>query len=130
MRAVNPWTAARSSVHAPVRDDLRQRTATGAIILRQDVVLSLGNTDLIHFRVENIEGVMGDALEDDEISLLDLALDTSGITAAVELLEDISGHGAQWVEERLLRRRRWAAQSGLFAAAPVAQDGTEDGDSG
>jgi len=119
------WIASRTTVHAPPRPDLHQRTPYGALILRQDVRLSLGNRDLIQFRAENVEGLRGNALEDDEISLLNLALDTSGITAAIELLEDISGHGAQWVEERLQRRRRWA-QSSPFMAPPVPDEGQAD----
>ena len=85
------------------------RTLNGSIILRQDFRLVLGNSDQIVFLVENLEDVWGQHTAEDPLSLLDLALDTSGVGAALEILEAISGHGAQWVEERIRRRRRWAA---------------------
>jgi hypothetical protein len=58
--------------------------------------------------VENFEDWSGLA-DEDPLRLLDLALDTPGIAAALEVLAAISGHGAQWADERIRRRRRWAA---------------------
>lgn len=83
----------------------REAAQRRAGILRQDVVLSLGDRDHIRFRAENLGEFAGDVAGEDPIGLLDVALEASGITAAVDLLEDISGNGAQWVEARLHRRR-------------------------
>jgi hypothetical protein len=105
----SPWTIGENTSSAVVRSEDRNRfTATGSVILRQYFRLSLGNREQITFLVENLEDVWGRLSEEDPLTLLDLALDTSGIAAALEILEAISGHGAQWVEERIRRRRRWS----------------------
>ena len=90
-----------------VGQDAGQGGPSHAAILRQDVVLSLRTGGRISFRVENLDEFEGDAPDEDPVSVLDLALDASGIAAAIHVLEDISGHGANWVTERMRRRRGW-----------------------
>lgn len=101
----NPWAApgGGAAQGAPIPD--ARRGLGGSIILRQTVTLSLGNNEQIPFLVENLADIGSDTSVEDQVMLLDMALDTSGVTAAIELLEDISGHGAQWIEERVKRRR-------------------------
>ncbi len=70
------------------------------------------SSETIRFRVENFDADYLDPVVEDAASLLNIALDTSGITAVLELLEAISGHGAQWVAQRE-RRRRWRDESDL-----------------
>lgn len=106
MSPENPWTGGQDASGAVALHEEPQRTLNGKIILRLDFQLSLGNRDRIDFLVENFED-WDDQVDEDPLRLLDLALDTSGIAAALEVLEAISGHGAQWVEERIRRRRRW-----------------------
>jgi hypothetical protein len=90
----NPWTRGQDASRAVALHEEPQRALNGRIILRQDFRLSLGNREQIYFPVENFED-WGDLVDEDPIRLLDLALDTSGIAAALEVLEAISGHGAQ-----------------------------------
>jgi hypothetical protein len=104
----NPWTKGQEASREIALHEEPQRAPSGAIILRQDFRLSLANREQISFLVENFEDWSGLA-DEDPLRLLDLALDTSGIAAALEVLEAISGHGAQWVDERIRRRRRWTA---------------------
>jgi hypothetical protein len=105
----NPWTRGQDALHAVALHEEPQRTLNGKITLRLDFRLSLGNSEQIPFLVQNFED-WGDQADEDPLRLLDLALDTSGIAAALEVLEAISGHGAQWVEERIMRRRRWTTE--------------------
>jgi hypothetical protein len=81
-----------------------------SLILRQEIRLRLMSSEAIRFRVENFDADYIDPTIEDAASLLNIALDTSGITAVLELLEAISGHGAQWAAQQE-RRRRWRAES-------------------
>jgi len=73
--------------------------------LRQRFRLGLQNGESIPFLVQNFDTNAFDEIAEDPAMLLNLALDTSGISGALELLEAISGHGAQWVAQRLRSRR-------------------------
>jgi hypothetical protein len=75
------------------------------LILRQRFRLGLENGEYIPFLVQNFDTNAFDDIAEDPAMLLNLALDTSGISGALELLEAISGHGAQWVAQRLRSRR-------------------------
>jgi hypothetical protein len=77
------------------------------LIVRQEILLRLMSSETIRFRVESFDADYHDPEMEDPTSLLNIALDTSGITAVLELLETISGHGAQWAAQRERQRRRW-----------------------
>ena len=72
----------------------------GAPILRQDFLLRLTNGEDINFLTESSDADVAVLGIKDPGMLLDLALDTSGISDALELLEMITGHGAAWVYKR------------------------------
>jgi hypothetical protein len=81
-----------------------------SLIIRQEIRLRLLSSEAIRFRVENFDADYIDPAIEDAASLLNVALDTSGITAVLELLEAISGHGAQWAAHQE-RWRRWRAEA-------------------
>ncbi len=126
----NPWSLGQDGSLTTARhQELRRSIIDGSAILSQDFQLSLRNGERVTFLVENITAAFSDRSDEDPISLLDLALDNSGLSVALEMLENISGHGSQWVEDRLTRRRR--TRRGLHVAdAPAADDepGREDED--
>ncbi|HEY2638322.1 MAG TPA: hypothetical protein VGI66_00360 [Streptosporangiaceae bacterium] len=122
----NPWTLGQEGSEAAARqDELRRSITEGSAILSQDFVLSLRGGERITFLVENLAAAVNDRSKEDPISLLDLALETSGLAVALEILEDISGDGSQWVEDRVRRRRR--TRFGLHVAGPPDSDLRDEG---
>jgi hypothetical protein len=122
----NPWTLGQEGSEAATRqDELRRSISEGSAILSQDFALSLRSGERISFMVENLAAAFDDRSTEDPISLLDLALETSGLAVAFEILEDISGDGAQWVEDRLRWRRR--TRYGLHVAGSPDSDHSDEG---
>ncbi|MGO8959822.1 MAG: hypothetical protein ACLQFR_21005 [Streptosporangiaceae bacterium] len=106
--------------------DIFRRNVDGSVILRQDFRLSIKDGEGLRFLVENFEAVDaspgGGAAEpehpEDPVNLLDLALDTSGVGPALELLEVVCGHGDPWVQEQIQRRSH--PETGELADAGVS----------
>ena len=96
--------------------DIVRRNIDGSVILRQDFRLSIEDGEGLRFLVENFESVSpppkaGERAEEpgrpeDPVDLLDLALDTSGVGSALELLELVCGHPDPWVQRQIRRRTR------------------------
>jgi hypothetical protein len=99
----------RGTLHA-IEGQGASQQFDASLIIRQEIRLRLLSSEAIRFRVENFDADYIDPTIEDAASLLNIALDTSGITAVLELLEAISGHGAQWAAQQE-RRRRWRAES-------------------
>lgn len=77
----------------------------GSVILRQELRLWIGDGEGLRFLVENFESIDTEYSED-PVELLDLALEVSGVAAALELLETACGHGDPWVREQIERLAR------------------------
>jgi hypothetical protein len=74
----------------------------------QSFKLTLNNTQYIHVLVENFDEGLIDKVREDANHLLELARDTSGVTAARRILEAVAAEGREWVaQEHARRRRRW-----------------------
>lgn len=89
----------------------RARGFDATLILRQEIWLKLMSSETIRLQVQSFDADSNDPAMEDPTYLLNIALDTSGISAVMELLEAISGHGAQWAAQRERQRRRWRATS-------------------
>ncbi|TWP52712.1 hypothetical protein FKR81_10465 [Lentzea tibetensis] len=69
--------------------------------------LRLVNDDEITVVMENFEGLVDKAVEDKK-KLAELALENSGVTSALRILESVAAEGREWIEkERERRERRW-----------------------
>jgi hypothetical protein len=81
-----------------------------SLILRQQITLHLMSSQVILLQVQTYYADLSDAELEDPAYLLNIALDTSGISGVVQVLEAISGHGsqwaAQWERQQQLRRQR------------------------
>lgn len=88
-----PWSHGRAGAQAIVSQEGVRRNVDGSIILRQDFRIAISDGEGLRFLVENFES--GEWPED-PVYLLDLALDTSGVSAALDLLQVVAGHGAGW----------------------------------
>ncbi len=98
------WDHGQHHLTAKPQESAPRRRPT-SLILQQRFRLGLANGDVIPFLVQNVDTNAFDGITEDPAMLLDVALDTSGISGALELLEAISGHGTQWVAQRLRSRR-------------------------
>jgi hypothetical protein len=80
-----------------------RRNIDGSVILRQELRLSIGDGESLRFLVENFESIDPE-LREDPVDVLDLTLDVSGLSGALELLETACGHGDPWVQDQIQRR--------------------------
>lgn len=88
--AESPWPVGGGAPTAVAPSGDMRRTLNGAVILRQDFRLALGNGEEIVFLVESPDNVIASISEEDPVRVLDLALDASGIASALGILEAIS----------------------------------------
>jgi hypothetical protein len=80
------------------------------LTLAQAFKLTLNNLQATHVLVENFDEGLIDKLREDSTHLVELARDTSGISAALRILEAVAAEGREWVaQERARRQRRWAS---------------------
>ncbi|MEW9549803.1 hypothetical protein [Nonomuraea sp. NPDC050783] len=78
-----------------------------ALVLSRAFRLSLVNRQHIDVLVDNYEEGLFDRVRENINFLTALALDTSGVTGALRILEAVSAEGREWlVHERARRRRR------------------------
>jgi hypothetical protein len=100
----------------PARSDDRLRTSDGSPILRQDFFLVLVTGQSIRISVESFDEDFRDISLEDSRELLDLALDSSGISSALKVLEAVAAQGRDWLfRERRFRNRQGP---GLHAVPP------------
>jgi hypothetical protein len=91
--------------------------------------LSLNNSYTINVLVENFDEGLIDKVREDSKYLLELARDTSGISAAVRILEAVAAEGREWVvQERARRRRRWAHYERSQLRSLIAIDSSSEFD--
>jgi hypothetical protein len=92
-------------------DDANQNDDKGSsdkLTFAQSFKLTLNNTQYIHVLVENFDEGLIDKVREDAKHLRELARDTSGVTAALWILEAVAAEGREWVtQEHARRRRRW-----------------------
>ncbi len=98
----------------------RVRGFDASLILRQEIRLRLMSAETILLQVQSFDADFSDPAMENPTYLLNIALDTSGISSVMALLEAISGHGAQWAAQRERQRRRWRT------TGPGDQTGPED----
>jgi hypothetical protein len=89
----------------------RVRGFDASLILRQEIRLRLMSAETILLQVQSFDADFSDPAMENPTYLLNIALDTSGISSVMELLEAISGHGAQWAAQRERQRRRSRAST-------------------
>jgi hypothetical protein len=80
--------------------------ALQSLILAQGFYLSLANGEFIWVAVENFDDGLLDRVREDPERLFELALDTSGVAAALRVLEAVAAEGREWIEHERLRRSR------------------------
>ncbi|RKS77128.1 hypothetical protein BZB76_2502 [Actinomadura pelletieri DSM 43383] len=88
-----------------------------SLLLSQAFRLSLDDGHYIDIVVENFDHGFLDRLREDENSLLELAMDSSGVKGALRVLESVAAEGRDWlVQERIRRTRRLLDFNRDFAA--------------
>ncbi|WP_026423381.1 hypothetical protein [Actinokineospora inagensis] len=94
------------------RRNLSVTEATDNVVFSRALHIALRNQEDITVIVENPEGLHGTKTEDPD-RLKDLALDASGVTASLHILEAIAAEGPKWVQREYERRnRRWDEWTG------------------
>lgn len=82
-------------------------SATDNYVRSKAFQLRLVNDRDITVVMENFEGLVDAAVEDKK-KLTELALENSGVTSALRILESVAAEGREWIEkERERRERRW-----------------------
>jgi hypothetical protein len=77
-----------------------------SLILRQAFCLSLVSGNAISVIIDNFDSEFLDRLREDPSVLLELALDTSGVNAALRIMETAAAEGKQWLAQERDRRMR------------------------
>jgi hypothetical protein len=72
------------------------------------IMLMSGDGDAINVLIENFDDDFADYREQDERQLYEMAIDSSGIAAALRVLEAVAADGKQWIERDRERRHRQA----------------------
>ncbi len=83
-----------------------RRGISEKLVFSQEFVLTLNNTQAVHVLVGNFDQGLIDRVLEDARHLFELTRDTSGVTAALRILEAIAAEGSDWVKQERLRRRR------------------------
>jgi hypothetical protein len=76
------------------------------LLFSQEFTLTLNNMQTVHALVGNFDKGLIDKMLEDASYLLELARDTTGVTAALRILEAIAAEGSDWVKQERLRRSR------------------------
>jgi hypothetical protein len=83
-------------------------TDKSALVISRTFRLSLVNDQTIEVVMDNYEGLLDDAATEDRSHLADLALDSSGVAVALQILESVAAEGREWIaREQDRRTRRW-----------------------
>jgi hypothetical protein len=76
-------------------------------VISRTFLLSLVNEQTIEVVVDNYDGLIDEAIED-KSQLDNVALDSSGVAVALQILEAVAAEGREWIaRERDRRNRRW-----------------------
>lgn len=88
-------------------DGVEVSEATDNYVRSKAFRLSQVNDEKITVVMENFEGLVDTAVEDKK-KLAELALENSGVTSALRILESVAAEGKDWIDkERERRERRW-----------------------
>ena len=87
-------------------NDRKLKEQGGALILTQGFWLSFVNGRVITVNVENFDDGLIDRMREDPQRLSELALDASGVTGALRILEAIAAEGKEWIAQERARRSR------------------------
>jgi hypothetical protein len=77
-----------------------------ALVFARSFRLTLVSSDWFNIQVENFDEGFMDRLHENARTLLELALDTAGITGALHILEAVAAEGKDWIARELNRRSR------------------------
>ena len=92
------------------KNNKKSRTGSNKLTLAQSFKLTLNNQQATHVLIENFDEGLIDKVHENPEYLYELARDTSGVTAALRVLEAVAAEGRDWVhQEHARRRRRWEA---------------------
>lgn len=83
-----------------------RRANSEKLVFSQEFTLTLNSMQAVHVMVGNCDQGLIDRVLEDAKYLFELARDTSGVTAALRILEAIAAEGNDWVKQERLRRRR------------------------
>ena len=72
------------------------------------IMLMSGDGDAINILIENFDDEFADHREKDKRQLYEMAIDSSGVAAALRVLEAVAADGRQWIERDRERRHRQA----------------------
>jgi hypothetical protein len=89
---------------------LRSRTFRLTLVSGEDITVV----------VENFKGLSDPVLEN-ESELLNIALQSSGVAAALHILEAVAAEGPDWISREQERRKRWSDNwnDGATGASPL-----------
>ncbi len=83
-------------------------TDKSSLVISRKFQLSLVNDQTIEVVVDNYEGLLDEATTEDKSHLDDIALDSSGVAVALQILEAVAAEGREWIaREQDRRNRRW-----------------------
>jgi pimeloyl-ACP methyl ester carboxylesterase len=85
---------------------LAGQPADDSLIFGQALRITLVATESIDVVVENIDDGFLDRMHENAASLLELALDNSGVRGAQQVLEHVAAEGRDWLAEERRRRNR------------------------
>jgi hypothetical protein len=88
-----------------VEDQMHVGDPRSSLVVSQAFRLSLMDGQNINVLVDNFDGLSDYGLEN-PAALLDLALDTSGVSGALRVLEAVAAEGREWIARERQRRNR------------------------
>jgi hypothetical protein len=92
------------SLEEEEKDDKKPPKDLDSLVFGQSFRLLLMGGQSIDVVIENFDEGFLDRLREDEESLFELALDSSGVRSALRVLEAVAAEGREWLEQERLRR--------------------------
>ncbi|GAB3891854.1 hypothetical protein GCM10029964_065710 [Kibdelosporangium lantanae] len=89
-------------------DDVLHVTDKEEMVINRTFELILNSGRGVQVEVDNYDGLLDDTTDEDRTQLDRVALDSSGVTSALQILEAVAAEGREWiVRERERRNRHW-----------------------
>jgi hypothetical protein len=102
------FQSAEGRLHWVRMDDSWHLTDKEALVIRRIFQLVLVHGQGVRVEVNNYEGLIDDSSEEDKTQLNRIALDSSGVAGALQILEAVAAEGREWIaKERERRNRHW-----------------------
>jgi pimeloyl-ACP methyl ester carboxylesterase len=95
------------------------------LTLSQSLRISLNNSQYVDFIVENVDEDFLDRLRENVEALFELALDSSGLKAAQQLMEAVASQGQAWLAQRRKLRERRMLDFGTRGDGQTAPEGIQ-----